>query len=295
MHRIIVRPLLAVTASLLIHLGLGVMVLAVAWSPVRMPVLVAELVAAEAPEPMPAPPPPRKIVPDRRPLTLPRPIAPPPAVEPPPPAAPVPEPMSPEPAATSRPEPAPPSRPEPPAPPRLEPEPPQPAPPRPPVVASPEPATSGSLAAAPPASAPVTSGPPAPPVESPGVGAATLPAASLGSAGGPPRSSVPGGPAVAAVPSDGVTQRALPRGGYQYRPPYPPAARRLGIQGTTLLHVLVGDTGRVVDVLVKQSAGHPDLDQAATDAVRRWSFEPARRGVEPVAIWVQLPFEFKLR
>jgi protein TonB len=59
--------------------------------------------------------------------------------------------------------------------------------------------------------------------------------------------------------------------------------------------VLVSDTGRVAEVIVKQSAGHPDLDQAAADAVRRWLFEPARRGTESVEMWVQLPFEFRLR
>jgi periplasmic protein TonB len=63
----------------------------------------------------------------------------------------------------------------------------------------------------------------------------------------------------------------------------------------TLLGVLVADDGRVADVVVKQSAGHPDLDRAAAEAVRRWQFEPARRGSETVAMWVLLPVEFRLR
>jgi protein TonB len=100
---------------------------------------------------------------------------------------------------------------------------------------------------------------------------------------------------VAALPTDGITQRAIPQGGYQHRPAYPSSARRLGVQGTTLLNVLVADDGRVANVIVKQSAGHPDLDQAAAEAVRRWRFEPARRGTEKVAMWVQLPVEFRLR
>jgi protein TonB len=102
------------------------------------------------------------------------------------------------------------------------------------------------------------------------------------------------GPAVAAIPSNGVTQQAIPRGGYQYRPPYPANARRLGISGTALLEILVAEDGRVGEVVVKESAGHPDLDQAAADAVRRWRFEPARRGAEAVAMWVRLPFVFRL-
>jgi protein TonB len=101
--------------------------------------------------------------------------------------------------------------------------------------------------------------------------------------------------AVAALPTDGITQRAIPQGGYQHRPTYPSSARRLGVQGTTVLNVLVADDGRVANVVVAESAGHPDLDQAAAEAVRRWRFEPARRGAEKVAMWVQLPVEFRLR
>jgi protein TonB len=86
-----------------------------------------------------------------------------------------------------------------------------------------------------------------------------------------------------------------PRAAYQYRPPYPPRARALRIQGTTLLTVLVADDGRVTQVVVKESAGHPDLDQAAVDAVRQWRFEPARRGSDAVSMWVELPVDFRLR
>jgi protein TonB len=58
---------------------------------------------------------------------------------------------------------------------------------------------------------------------------------------------------------------------------------------------LVGVDGRVADVVVKQSAGAPDLDRAAMDAVRRWRFEPARRGGEAIATWVEQPVAFQLR
>jgi len=47
--------------------------------------------------------------------------------------------------------------------------------------------------------------------------------------------------------------------------------------------------------LVQETAGHSDLDQAAAEAVRRWRFEPARRGNDPVAMWVLLPVEFRLK
>ena len=100
---------------------------------------------------------------------------------------------------------------------------------------------------------------------------------------------------VAARPSDDITRTAMPRGGYQVRPSYPTSARRLGIQGMTTLRVYVAADGRVAEVLIHESAGHPDLDSAAADAVKRWRFEPARRGTEAVGVWVLLPVEFRLR
>ena len=102
------------------------------------------------------------------------------------------------------------------------------------------------------------------------------------------------GPSAAAA-FESVTQQARPQGGYQVQPSYPATPRRLGIQGTTLLRVHVLADGRIRDVLVEKSAGHPELDDAATDAVRRWRFDPARRGSDAVAMWVLLPVEFKLR
>jgi protein TonB len=127
----------------------------------------------------------------------------------------------------------------------------------------------------------------------------TLPAAPAYRAE-PPASTFPAPPratggSMLAATTGGVTQHAIPSGGYQIRPSYPSSARRMGIQGTTLLQVLVTADGRVGDVIVKESAGHADMDQAAADAVRRWRFEPARRGAEPVAMWVLLPIEFRLR
>ena len=100
---------------------------------------------------------------------------------------------------------------------------------------------------------------------------------------------------VATIPSDGITKTAIPRGGYQVRPSYPSSARRMGIQGMTTLRVYVAADGRVTEVLIHDSAGHPDLDNAAAEAVKRWHFEPARRGAEAVGIWVLLPVEFRLR
>jgi len=87
---------------------------------------------------------------------------------------------------------------------------------------------------------------------------------------------------------------ARPLGGYQIKPRYPESARRAGAQGVTTLRVRVLENGRVGEVLVEQSAGFRDLDMAAMEAVKKWLFEPARRGKDPVSVWVMLPVKFEL-
>jgi protein TonB len=284
LNRIALRTVAPVALSVLIHTGIAAILLNTGSVPDPVPALLAELIEAEAPPAAPPPPPaPRPVVREPRPLTPPRPVATPLPLPLPEPARIDPEPTPPPTLAT------------PPEPPRTAVEPPRvpvPDPPREseragsPVAAAPSPTNPAPAGAGPSVTAV--------PEESPGT--FTLPPHRTPSATTGVSPAAGQSPAVAAIPPDGGSvSQAIPRGGYQVRPTYPSTARNLGIQGTTLLHVLVSATGRVSDVVVKQSAGHPDLDRAATEAVRRWRFEPARRGTAPVEMWVQLPVEFKLR
>jgi TonB family protein len=93
---------------------------------------------------------------------------------------------------------------------------------------------------------------------------------------------------------DALSGLARPVGGYQVKPLYPESARKAGAQGITLLKLRVLENGKVGEVQIEQSAGHPDLDMAAADAVRQWLFEPARMGKQPIAVWVLLPVKFEL-
>jgi len=106
----------------------------------------------------------------------------------------------------------------------------------------------------------------------------------------------PGGPNIASKDEGaGLTSFARPLGGYQTKPRYPEAARREGIEGVTTLRFQVLATGRVGSVVVARSAGHPELDRSAIEAVKTWLFEPARRGKEAVTVWVVLPVRFSLQ
>ncbi|WP_310451904.1 energy transducer TonB [Sulfuritalea sp.] len=78
------------------------------------------------------------------------------------------------------------------------------------------------------------------------------------------------------------------------KPVYPLVARRLGEQGKVLLRVYVSAAGLAEKVELKTGSGFARLDQAATDAVSRWRFVPARRGDQAFAAWVQVPITFQL-
>jgi protein TonB len=156
------------------------------------------------------------------------------------------------------------------------------------------PALAPTSAPAPPPAAPREALPFSVAASEPTAAPAELPAA-IGRPATPAAAPVPPLAMAKAPPDAGITRLATPSGGYQVRPSYPSSARRLGVEGTTLLRVYVAADGRVSDVEVDQSAGHPDLDRAAAEAVRRWKFEPGRRGSEPVGMWVRLPVHFVLK
>jgi periplasmic protein TonB len=58
----------------------------------------------------------------------------------------------------------------------------------------------------------------------------------------------------------------------QTRPVYPALARQARIQGSVVLHAIIGRDGRVAQLEV--ISGHPLLVQAALDAVKQWLYKP---------------------
>lgn len=94
------------------------------------------------------------------------------------------------------------------------------------------------------------------------------------------------------------SQLEPPRFGAAYlnnpAPEYPALARRKGEQGRVLLKVLVSETGLAEKVQVDTSSGYGNLDQAAVEAVKKWSFIPAKRSNQPVSAYVLVPVKFSL-
>ena len=93
----------------------------------------------------------------------------------------------------------------------------------------------------------------------------------------------------------GTVQMAYPRYQLNTPPTYPGLARKRGQEGTVILQVLVNREGRVDDLKIDTSSNLTLLDRAAVTAVRKWSFEPGRRGEESVPMWVRVPVTFKLK
>jgi periplasmic protein TonB len=124
-------------------------------------------------------------------------------------------------------------------------------------------------------------------------GAVTMAAAPLAipAAGSP--GATPQVPARLAL-SAGSLLIAKPRYRTNPTPEYPIASRRRQEEGMVLLNVSVDAGGFPASVSLSRSSGFPLLDQAALEAVRRWTFEPARAAGMPVFSTVVVPVRFSL-
>jgi protein TonB len=92
-----------------------------------------------------------------------------------------------------------------------------------------------------------------------------------------------------------VVREAAPL--YKVNPPpkYPLIARKRGYQGTVVLEVLVDRNGRVGDLRLFTSSGHPILDRSAMASVKGWLFEPGMKGDKKIDMWVRVPIRFELK
>jgi protein TonB len=75
-------------------------------------------------------------------------------------------------------------------------------------------------------------------------------------------------------------------------PIYPDWARENGIEGRIILHALIGADGRVRRITVIR--GIPGLSESAGEALRHWTFRPATSNRQAVAVWIEVPFLFRL-
>ncbi len=75
--------------------------------------------------------------------------------------------------------------------------------------------------------------------------------------------------------------------------PYPPDARKAGIEGEVVMMLTIDTRGRVARVKKVSGPGH-GLDEAAVAAARAFVFKPARYGGEPVATEIRYVYSFEI-
>jgi len=76
-------------------------------------------------------------------------------------------------------------------------------------------------------------------------------------------------------------------------PLYPEIARKAEIEGKVWAKVWIDKEGKIRQVVIIKSDSEI-FNQAVIDAVNKWVFTPALMSTGPVAVWLSLPFVFKL-
>lgn len=78
-------------------------------------------------------------------------------------------------------------------------------------------------------------------------------------------------------------------------PNYPAHLKQSGVEGVSVLRLVIGTDGSVEEVVIARSSGHGDLDAAALAAARQWRFSPAKNEQgQRVRCYYQLPMRFSL-
>ena len=100
----------------------------------------------------------------------------------------------------------------------------------------------------------------------------------------------PSGPKVAFIPYD-----LAPRAKTAIKPIYPEIAQEAGIEGVVVVQAFIDERGRVKETLILKGVPNTGLDEAAMDAIRRTKFHPAEQRERPVAVWISIPVNFRLK
>jgi protein TonB len=89
---------------------------------------------------------------------------------------------------------------------------------------------------------------------------------------------------------DNVTQPELI---WKSEPAYTEEARKVRLQGTVQLRIVVNEKGRAESIVVTQGLGL-GLDERAREAVAQWKFRPGMRGGKPVPTVAIVQVSFRL-
>lgn len=68
------------------------------------------------------------------------------------------------------------------------------------------------------------------------------------------------------------------------QPIYPPSAKDAGVEGTVVLHAVIGKDGKPLSLRVMNSQIDPDLARSAVEAVSQWRYLPMLLNGEPIEV-----------
>jgi protein TonB len=96
-----------------------------------------------------------------------------------------------------------------------------------------------------------------------------------------------------APPADFVPVEKEPVPVKKVEPKYPELAMRAGLEGKVWVKIWVDKEGRPKQVVILKSDAEI-FNEPAVEAAKQWVFTPAYMNNGPVAVWVSIPFRFKL-
>jgi TonB family protein len=76
-------------------------------------------------------------------------------------------------------------------------------------------------------------------------------------------------------------------------PEYPEIAKRIGMEGSVVVQVLLDKNGKVKKAQLVKASDDIFIEPALA-AAQRWTFTPALMQGKPVAVWMSIPFRFRL-
>ena len=85
-----------------------------------------------------------------------------------------------------------------------------------------------------------------------------------------------------------------PRATYQAPMTYPPRARARGTEGYVVFSLLIGITGEIEQARIVESYPEGVFDEAATQGINQWRFEPAMYQGQAVRAWARQRVRFDL-
>ena len=85
-----------------------------------------------------------------------------------------------------------------------------------------------------------------------------------------------------------------PRASYQAQMMYPPRARAKGTEGYVIFSLLIGITGEIEQLKIIESYPEGTFDEAATQGINQWRFEPAMYQGQAVRAWAKQRIRFDL-